>query len=138
MISYLLCIAIPEGRSGTTNMQKLNQIQLLYWQWSQVLINPCKIFSPCCCRCIAWAIMILRFDLYHGQRLERFLVFVNSYIRIVFIFFFRIISYLKCYINFDTYFFINIILTYSYIHIVFILFFVSYFLLYFNYFCLMI
>ena len=44
---------------------------------------------------------------------------------------FFVMFYLKCYINFDMYFFIYTILTYSYNCIVFILFFVSYY--FFNY-----
>ena len=50
------------------------------------------------------------------------------------VFFLRFMSCLKYYIDFDTYFFIHTILTYSYIDFMFILFFILYFLLYFNYF----
>ena len=46
--------------------------------------------------------------------------------------FFYIMSYLKCYINFDTFYFIYIILTYSCIYVVNILFFMLCFLRCFN------
>ena len=43
-----------------------------------------------------------------------------------YLYFFRIMLYIRCYINFNTYFFIHIILIYSHIYIVFILFSISY------------
>ena len=53
----------------------------------------------------------------------QFAIVIRDLVRFIF---FRIILYLKYYINFDTYFFIHIILIYSYIHIVFISFFIFY------------
>ena len=53
---------------------------------------------------------------------------------IVLVFFFIVILCLKYYINFDKYFFINIILIYSCICVVFILFFISCYFMFLSYF----
>ena len=59
------------------------------------------------------------------SRHEKFM-YSCSYFFLVLCYFFHVISYLKCYINWHVFFFIHIILTYSYIH-VFILIFILYF-----------